>query len=58
MKKMMNRFKEILQENILLLLLVIGVCLSVFLLAWDCSIRWCHTMILNIISMISSKFIL
>lgn len=39
MKKMMNRFKAILEENILLLLLVIGVCGGVFLLAWNSSIR-------------------
>ena len=43
MKKMMNRFKAILEENILLLLLVIGVWGGVFLLAWNSSIRWCTT---------------
>ena len=43
MKKMMNRFKAIREDNRLLLLLVIGGWGCVFLLAWNSSRRWCTT---------------
>lgn len=39
MKKMMSRFRVILQENVLLLCLLIGFGIGIFLALWKCSME-------------------
>lgn len=39
MKKMMSRFRVILQENVLLLCLLIGFGIGIFLTLWKCSME-------------------
>lgn len=39
MTKKMNRFRDLLLDNKILLIVVIGMCLAVFLTAWRASLR-------------------
>lgn len=39
MKKMMSRFRDVLQENLLLLFLLIGFGIGIFLVLWRCSME-------------------
>ena len=39
MTKKMNRFRDLLLDNKILLIVVIGMCLAVFLIAWRSSLR-------------------